>query len=131
MKLLLDTNICIAFLNGSDEGVRDNLLRLTPDAICICSVVKGELLYGARKSQQVVRNLQKLEEFFKAVASLPFDDGAADHYGVLRSYLEREGRVIGANDMLIAAIALSTGCTLVTRNASEFSRIVGLQVQSW
>jgi tRNA(fMet)-specific endonuclease VapC len=57
---------------------------------------------------------------------MPFDDAAAEQYGNVRSLLKREGRLIGANDLLIASIALATGSTLVTRNVDEFSRVPGL-----
>lgn len=131
MSFLLDTNLCIAFLNGRDKGVRDRLLALDPEAVSLCSVVRGELLYGARNSQNVDANLRRLHEFFDAFASLPFDDAAAESYGVLRAQLKREGRLIGPNDLMIAAIAVANDLTLVTRNQSEFHRIAGLRVVSW
>ena len=131
MSLLVDSNVCIAFLNGTDQGVRSRLLAESPDEVCLCSVVKAELLYGARNSARVDENLARLREFFEPFESLPFDDAAAEHYGVIRAQLRRAGTPIGANDMLIAAIALAADATLVTRNRGEFHRIAGLRVQSW
>jgi tRNA(fMet)-specific endonuclease VapC len=128
---LLDTNICVAYLNGRDEGVRDRLLALSPAEVRLCSVVKAELLYGARKSSRVDHNLARLSELFSALESLPFDDVAAEHYGLLRVQLERVGTPIGANDMMIAATALAAGATLVTRNQNEFMRVSGLSVAAW
>lgn len=49
----------------------------------------------------------------------------------MRAVLERKGTPIGANDLWIAAHALSLGLTLVTRNAREFSRVEGLRVEHW
>jgi tRNA(fMet)-specific endonuclease VapC len=97
----------------------------------LCSVVKAELLYGARKSRRVNENLARLNELFAIIDSLPFDDGAAEHYGLLRAHLESSGRLIGANDMMIAATAIAAGATLVTRNQREFLRVSGLSVESW
>lgn len=131
MTWLLDTNVCVAFLNGNDANVRDQLLGLSPADVFLCSVVKAELLYGARKSTRVNENLERLSKFFVAMESLPFDDLAAEHYGLLRTQLEAVGTPIGANDMMIAAVALSAGATLVTRNQSEFLRVSGLSVVSW
>lgn len=129
--ILLDTNICIAFLNGTDELVRERLTALAPAEVALCSVVKGELLYGARKSQQVDRNLSRLATFFAAFESLPFDDAAAGHYGVVRAQLEAAGTPIGGNDLIIASIALAADARLATRNVGEFRRVPGLRVEEW
>jgi tRNA(fMet)-specific endonuclease VapC len=131
LSFLLDTNVCIAFLNGRDKGVRDKLLALDPEAVRLCSVVRAELLYGARNSDHVDANLRRLTDFLAAFTSLPFDDVSADQYGVIRAQLKRDGRLIGPNDLLIAAIALANDQTLITRNQEEFHRIPGLRVVSW
>jgi tRNA(fMet)-specific endonuclease VapC len=131
LSFLLDTNVCIAFLNGRDKGVRDRLLALDPETVQLCSVVRAELLYGARNSDHVDGNLRRLNQFLDAFTSVPFDDASAEHYGVVRAQLKRDGRMIGPNDLLIAAIALANDQTLVTRNQQEFHRIAGLRVVSW
>lgn len=64
-------------------------------------------------------------------ASVPFDDAAAEEYGKLRAYLSSAGQLIGPNDLLIAAIALANGLTLVTHNTAEFSRVPGLTIDDW
>lgn len=128
---LLDTDVCIVYLNGTDETLRDRLLDTPPEELRLCSVVKAELLFGARNSARVAENLERLGQFFSPLASLPFDDAAAEHYGALRAWLQRGGTPIGGNDMLIAAIALAHDCTLATRNVGEFSRVPGLRVQRW
>lgn len=65
------------------------------------------------------------------VVSLPFDDAAADQFAAFRVHLESLGQVIGSYDMQIAAIALANGCTRVTHNTSEFSRVPGLVIEDW
>ena len=128
---LLDTNVCIAFLNGTDDGVRARLVAEDPDSVVLCSVVKAELLYGARHSEHVDRNLSRLASFFAPFESLPFNDGAAEIYGLVRAQLRRAGRPIGGNDLIIAATALASDATLVTRNQDEFRRVPGLRVEAW
>lgn len=49
----------------------------------------------------------------------------------IRHFLEKTGWIIGPNDLLIAAICLAHGVTLVTGNVSEFQRVPGLMVESW
>ncbi len=131
MSWLLDTNICIAWLKGENANVRKRLLAAPHGEVFLCSIVKAELLYGARKSTRVSENMRCLDAFFAAFASLPFDDEAAAHYGLVRAQLHRSGALIGPNDLLIAATALAVDATVVTRNDTEFRRVAGLRVEVW
>jgi tRNA(fMet)-specific endonuclease VapC len=131
MRYLLDTNTCIAYLNGRAVGVRRRLQGLPPNEVALCSVVKAELLYGARKSTNPPTVLAKLRRFFTPFISLPFDDAAAQAYGTIRADLEQVGKPIGPNDLMIAAIALACGLTLVTHNTGEFQRVPGLTIEDW
>lgn len=131
MTYLLDTDICIDYLRGSNAVVRDRLWACSPNDVCLCSVVKAELLFGAHNSQQVAANLRRLRDFFEPFQSAFFDDGAAEVYGSLRSHLRREGTEIGSNDLMIAATAVALDVTLVTHNRSEFERVPGLRLADW
>ena len=131
VNYLLDSDVCIPFLKGSDDALRDRILGLPPGEAMLCSVVKAELLYGARHSQRVDANLRRVAEFFSMFESAPFDDAAAEHYAVVRAHLERSGTPIGGNDLMIAAIALAADATLVSRNDREFRRVSGLRVERW
>ncbi|MBI2690300.1 MAG: type II toxin-antitoxin system VapC family toxin [Acidobacteria bacterium] len=127
---LLDTNIWIALAKGDSSAIA--ALRALPHSqIVCCSIVRAELLYGARKSQRVAANLHWLDELVGHYLSLPFDDSAAAYYGSIRTLLERDGLPIGGNDLMIAAIALAHDCTLVTRNVREFRRVPGLRLELW
>ncbi|MCU0291725.1 MAG: type II toxin-antitoxin system VapC family toxin [Thermoanaerobaculaceae bacterium] len=128
---LLDTNACIRLLNGSCAELAARLRTHAPSEVCLCSVVKAELLYGARHSARVADNLRLLERFFSAFASLPFDDACAEQYGQIRGELEATGTPIGPNDLLIASVARTHGLTLVTHNVDEFSRVIGLRLEDW
>ena len=128
---LLDTSVCIPLINRTDQALADRLLSHAPGSICLCSVVKAELSFGAHNTERVAENLQRVERFCRAFPSLSFDDDAASHYGLIRTQLRREGRPIGANDLMIATIALAGSIRLVTRNRDEFSRVPGLEVELW
>jgi len=131
MSFLLDSNSCIGYLNGRSARVRQHLEAVQPREVVLCSVVKGELFYGAMKSARIAENLARIEAFACRFVSLPLDDAAAAVYGDIRARLERQGRTIGPNDLLIAAIALAHGATLVTHNTGEFSRIEELRLEDW
>lgn len=128
---LLDTNVCIHLLNGTKPQILQNFKKSSPSQISVCSVVKAELLYGARNSMKVEDNLQLLNHFFSPLKSLPFDDKAAEEYGTMRADLNRQGQPIGPNDLLIASIAKAFNVVLVTNNTKEFSRVSGLRLVDW
>ena len=131
MSWLLDTNICIALLAQKDAVLRKTYLGHAPSDLLLCSVVKAELIFGARNSDRVELNMKRLEHFWAPLESLSFDDLAASHYGEIRAILKRAGTPIGGNDLQIAAIARANNLTLVTRNQDEFRRVVGLRVEAW
>ncbi len=82
MRYLLDTNTCIAFLKNNAQVV-SHIERVGIDALCLCSVVKAELWFGACKSERVQDNQQKLRAFFEVFDSLPFDDLAVEQFSSL------------------------------------------------
>jgi tRNA(fMet)-specific endonuclease VapC len=131
MIYLLDTNVCIRLLNNKHPIILQYFRRHRPADIAVCSVVKAELLCGARRSQRVEANLQLLKAFFAPLQSLPFDDECAGHYAQIHADLLTQGKSIGPNDTLIAAIARAHGATLVTHSTSEFMRVAGLRMEDW
>lgn len=130
MIYLLDTNFCIELLNKKDSKAARKLAQASPLDIRLCSVVKAELFHGACKSGRET-NLDLVRVFSSTFDSLPFDDQSAEVYGQIRTELEKRGKLIGPNDLLIASIALAHGATLVTHNKSEFSQIHGLVIEDW
>jgi tRNA(fMet)-specific endonuclease VapC len=128
---LLDTNACVAVLNGSSQPLITRLQAHSPGDVLLCSVVKAELIYGAYHSSRAADNLRLLDRFFEPFLSLPFDDACCTIYGRIRSDLAREGTPIGPNDLLIAATAVANDVTLVTANSKEFGRVAGLSMENW
>jgi tRNA(fMet)-specific endonuclease VapC len=133
VKYLLDTNTCIGWLRQNQAQTVARIQAHAQTDIVLCSVVVAELLFGVERSDPAHRanNGVRVDQMRQQFASLPFDDAAAEHYGRIRADLTGRGLLIGGNDMLIAAIALAKGCTLVTHNTSEFSRVAGLAVEDW
>ena len=131
MCFLLDTNVCISYLNNYLSPIRRKLEQLTPNQIFVCSIVKAELFYGAMKSRHPSQTLLKQEVFLNQFVSLPFDDNAAKLFGIHRANLIRRGTPIGPYDVQIASIALTHQLTLVTHNTKEFSRIPELKIVDW
>lgn len=133
MSYLLDTNICVHWLRSGPGELARRLVALAPDnRILLCSVVKAELIFGAHRSPRPIeQSLRLIATLFADLDSLAFDDAAAEVYGDIRSHLTRQGKSIGPNDLMIAAIALANDLTLVTHNTREFSRVPGLVLEDW
>lgn len=130
MRYLLDTNTCIAFFKNNLKVV-SKIEKAGLENILLCSPVKAELWYGACKSERIATNQALLRDFFMQLNSLPFDDNVIEHYGEIRAILTKAGTPIGANDLLIAAIAKAHQVTVVTNNLREFLRVPHLQVEDW
>jgi len=128
---LLDTNACIGILNNTSASLVARLRTHAPSEIRLSAVTRAELLFGARHSGRPSENLRLLARFFEPLVSLPFDDACAERYGTVRADLATAGRMIGPNDLLIAAVALAHDLTLVTHNVREFSRVSGLKIEDW
>ena len=131
MSYLLDSSVCIPFLKGQDVALVEKIKAHQPTELVLCSIVKAELLTGARKSRDVAKTTTLLNKFFDPFTSFPFDDKAAELYGTHRAFLEKAGTPIGDRDLMIASIALVHDFTVATRNSREFIRVPSLKVETW
>jgi tRNA(fMet)-specific endonuclease VapC len=131
MKYMLDTNTCIYIIKRKPQAVVERFLRIEISQIGISSITLSELMYGVSESTKPEQNQMALTQFMAPLEILPYGDDAAQYYGELSVHLEKKGTPIGSLDMLIAAHALSTACTLITHNEKEFTRIPNLEIENW
>ena len=131
---LLDTNACIALINGTEINVRRRFKRAMgrERVILLSSIVASELWYGVATSQRKDRNTQRLETFLGGPLEWAlFDEDDARAAGTVRAELETVGRPVGAYDVLLAGQARRRAATLVTSNTKEFARVQGLKWEDW
>jgi tRNA(fMet)-specific endonuclease VapC len=130
-RYMLDTNICIYLRQNRPPEVTARFRQMRHGDAVLSVITYGELLYGAERSQQRTHALESLARLVSLlpVVSLPGEAAAA--YGEIRAALTAHGKMIGGNDLWIAAHAKSAGLTLVTNNESEFKRVPGLKLQNW
>jgi tRNA(fMet)-specific endonuclease VapC len=134
VNYLLDTNACIALINGKPPVVRFRFAKALDVGakVLVPAVAAFELWYGVARSARQQSNMQKIEAFFAGpVDILSFDDEDARVAGRIRAAAEAAGKPIGAYDLLIAAQALRQSLTLVTANVREFGRVDGLLWEDW
>jgi tRNA(fMet)-specific endonuclease VapC len=130
MRYLLDTNMVSDLVRNPQGKVAARVAKIGVSRICTSIIVAAELRYGAAK-RGAVRLTSQLEAVLDRLEILSFEAPADSAYASLRSRLERSGKIIGANDLLIAAHALALGCAIVTDNEREFARVSELRLENW
>lgn len=130
LTYLLDTNIVIYVMKRRPVEVL-TLFNQNASRMAISSITLAELFHGAEKSAKVSDNLLAIEDFCSRLEVLPYGARATQHYGSIRSALEKAGTPIGINDLHIAAHARSEGLVVVTNNMGEFARVPALQLENW
>jgi tRNA(fMet)-specific endonuclease VapC len=131
VRLLLDTNTCIEILRGRNAAVLARYSTVPRADIALSAVVRSELVAGALLSAKSEENRSIAEAFCALFPCLPFDARVADIHAEWHARLRTAGRLIGANDLMIASTALAHGLIVVTHNTEEFRRIDGLAVEDW
>jgi tRNA(fMet)-specific endonuclease VapC len=99
--------------------------------MAVSDVTLFELYFGAESYENPLSRIAIVEDFASRVEILPFDSKSARHAGNIRVTLEKQGRAIGAYDLLIAATARAHGLVLATGNLREFTRVEALRTEKW
>lgn len=127
---LLDTNIVSDLVRRPQGRVAAKIAEIGEQQVATSIIVAAELRYGAAKKGSPRLSAQ-LEAVLGALDVIAWEPPADAAYGDLRAALEKSGRLIGPNDLLIAAQSLALGMVLVTDNVGEFERVDGLKVENW
>jgi tRNA(fMet)-specific endonuclease VapC len=127
---LLDTDICIYALKRRSVNLATKL-KENDGRVAISDVTLFELYFGAESYENPGARFDLIESFAARLEVVAFDSKAARHAGQIRASMRRSGQMIGAYDILIAAIARANGLALATNNLREFSRVEGLLVEKW
>ncbi|HEX6120865.1 MAG TPA: type II toxin-antitoxin system VapC family toxin [Dongiaceae bacterium] len=127
---LLDTNALSTLVRDPQGKVAAHIAAVGESNICTSIIVAAELRYGAAKRASA-RLARQLDLILKAMEIIPFESPMDRVYAELRNALEKRGRPIGGNDLIIAAQALALEATLVTDNVKEFEQVPGLNLENW
>ena len=126
---ILDSDVCIEILRGNEKVIEKR--RTVDDDIATTWITASELAYGAEKSRAPKRNATLVTEFLATLPIVGLDLPAALEFGRRKAKLERAGMRIADADLLIAAIALAHGASVVTGNRKHYERIEGLRTEDW
>jgi tRNA(fMet)-specific endonuclease VapC len=128
---LLDTNIVSQLARDPKGPAAQAVRRVGSDQVATSIIVAAELRYGVSKKPGDARLGERIAAILAALTVHPLEAPVDALYGEIRAELERRGQVIGGNDLLIAAQALTLGAVMVTDNVGEFERVPGLVVENW
>lgn len=135
MIYLPDTNAFSAYLSGKSPSLTARMqAEFAAGSLRLSVMVMAELEFGAEKARRqmgTTRFIRRVEALRGLLEMEPLGPPFPERYAQVRNQLEAAGHKIGDRDTIIATHALLLGATLVTRNSREFSRIVGLAVESW
>lgn len=130
-RYLLDSYVAIELLRSRNLQLAERLASANRQAVFLSTVTIAELFFGAWRSRDIERNLIVCRRFSASLPILSLDSAAAERSAELRFRPGAAGQQIGAYDLLIAGIALTQQCVLVTHNTREFARIGELRVEDW
>lgn len=130
IRYLLDTNILSDVIKNPKGVAANRMASLNKDMMNTSIIVASEMRYGIEKKNSPILT-ERVNIILQTIHVLAFDIDADRFYGKIRVSLEQQGKMIGANDLLIAAHALSINAILVTDNTREFKRINGLKIENW
>ena len=130
-RYLLDTDISSYVIRSRPARVRERFQRLGTGQLAVSAITEAELLYGARRAGARAGVRADVEDFLRRLEVFDWNHQAAGHYADIRAQLERNGKLIGNMDLLIAAHARCLGAVLVTNNERHFRRVPHLTVENW
>jgi tRNA(fMet)-specific endonuclease VapC len=128
---LFDTDTCVALLRRNSPSLIKRLQSISPNHLAMSMVTWAELQYGVQASNRVEENRSAVALLGQHIKALDWNHEAAMHYAHARHALKTKGKLIGSNDLMIAAHALSQQALLVTNKTREFAKVPGLQLDNW
>jgi tRNA(fMet)-specific endonuclease VapC len=130
MKYLLDTNICIYFLN-QDQSVTEKISKISADDMAISIITVAELQFGAFNSNKIKENLERITYLRNIMKTINLNAAITEEYAKIKSILRKSGNLIDDFDILIASTAIVNNLVLVTNNQQHFNRIDNLLTENW
>ena len=130
MKYLLDTNICVYFLN-KNISIVEKIDSIPESELAISIITLAELQFGAYNSVKIQRNLERIAFFTASISVLPVTPMVTDCYGKIKASLRKKGKPVDDFDILIGATAIVGDLIIATNNERHFENMDGIVLESW
>ena len=128
-KYLLDTNVCIFYFKGK-YGVSERLQQAGFESCAISEITLAELVYGAKCSVDIEKNMNIINNFIHRIKVLPILK-AIEAYANEKALLRKTGNMIDDLDIFIGATAIANNMILVTDNEKHLGRLSQIQIENW
>ncbi len=130
MNYLIDTDIIIYSLKRTEPVVaKFQEYRNYPKSISV--ITYGELVYGAKKSENVEKNMATVHRIAEIFPVIDISPAIMESFGEMKAKLEKSGKPVSDMDLLIASTAITHNLIFVTNNTKHFSRIENLHIENW
>lgn len=133
MGVLIDASVLIDHERGRID-IGDRVIGREDEPFFLSVVTASELLHGVRRTKDRgtrARRSAFVEGVLGAFPLLPIELATARMHARLWADLASVGRPIGAQDLWLAATAITHDLAIVTSNVREFERLAGLSVEDW
>jgi tRNA(fMet)-specific endonuclease VapC len=127
--VLVDTDVFSYLMNGSRYATLYKP-HVEGKLIAVSFITVGELYFGAKRKNWGDAKIADLKDRLRVVTIVPYDESVCRAYGEIKAACESKGKVVGANDLWIAACAIRHSIPLVSNNFKHFDGIPGLILKS-
>jgi tRNA(fMet)-specific endonuclease VapC len=130
VKYLLDTNICVYFLN-QDKKITEKMSGIPVDDMAVSIITIAELQFGAFNSSKPKENLERIRYIRGMIKTITLTVAITEEYAKTKSILRKSGNTIDDFDILIGSTAIANNLILATNNLQHFNRMDNLIVENW
>ncbi len=130
--MILDTSFVIDLMNGDESAVQKfKTLSNKGETQIITALTIFELFSGLARSKKAEAEKSKIISALQGQIVIHLDNDSAEKGGELHGNLAKEGKTIGVIDAMISGIALIKKEKVLTRNVKDFSRVKGLEIETY
>lgn len=126
---LLDTDICIFFLQGK-LGLVKKIEEIGVENCYVSEITIAELLFGAENSQNYEKHIKEVQQFEDSFKIIPIFN-ILGLYAKEKVRLRKAGTQVAEFDLLIGATAVAHNMIMVTGNERHLGKIKGIQIENW
>ena len=130
--MIFDTTFIIDVMHNDGKAiVKLHELINKNEPQLVTSLTIFELFSGIERSKKPIEEKNKIVKILKGQLILHLDNDSAEKAGEIDGSLIKEGKMIDPIDSLIAGITIIKKDKILTRNIKDFSKIKGIEIETY